>query len=153
MWFCEGRTMTLSYKGRFFQIVLSISPLVDERCFVLKYGFWERPNFYIERKIELWEKTIFFATSICKETLFSTKFVFSALPSERSTLNTKNTCEMRKNNMFRNNLSCRTIEVACFQTWFMFMAMRLFVELCGLKPSFSKWIRERTTFLETNCTW
>ena len=29
--------------------ITSISPLVDERCFVLKYGFWECPNIYIER--------------------------------------------------------------------------------------------------------
>ena len=52
-----------------------------------------------------------------------------------------------------NNFSCHAIEVACFQTWFMFMAMRLFVELCGVKPSFPKWFREGTTFLETNCIW
>ena len=38
-------------------------------------------------KIEMWGKIIIFSTSICKAILFSTVFVFSALPSERSTVN------------------------------------------------------------------
>ena len=49
----------------------------------------ECPNFYTECWIEMWEKIIIFSTSICKGTLFSTVFVFSALPSERSTVNIK----------------------------------------------------------------
>ena len=89
MWFCEGRTTTLSYNGRSFQKVLSILPVLNEYCFVFKYGFWECPNFYIECYIEMWGKIIIFSMSICKGTLFSTVFVFSALHRERSTVNIK----------------------------------------------------------------
>ena len=45
----------------------------------------------------------------------------------------------------KNNFSCLAIE-ACMFSNVVYMAMRFFVEFCGVKPSFPKWIRDATTF-------
>ena len=65
MWFCEGRTTTLSYRERYFQKALSISPLLDECCFVFQYAFWEWPHFHIECLFEKWGVIIISWTWIC----------------------------------------------------------------------------------------
>ena len=76
----------LSYKERYIQKVLSISTLLDECCFVFKYGFLDCPNFYIKCSIEIWGVIIISWTWICKRTIFLKLFVFSALPDERLTV-------------------------------------------------------------------
>ena len=53
------------------------------------------------------------------------KFIFSMWICRRSTCT-------------ENNFSCRAIELACFQTWFMFMAMRFFGHVLRNKTVFSE---------------
>ena len=86
MWFCEEGTTILSYNERYFYEVLSFSPLLDECCFVFNYGFWEYPNLYTKCLIEIWAVIINSLTWICERTIFSTVFMFSALPGDRSTV-------------------------------------------------------------------
>ena len=86
MWFCEGWTTTLSYKERYLRKVFPISALLDECCFVSKDGFWECPNFYIKRLLEMWGVIMISSSWICKRTIFLTVFVFSTLPGERLTV-------------------------------------------------------------------
>ena len=54
---------------------------------VLKCVFWDFRNVYIKCLFELWGKIIISWAWICKGTILSTVFVFSALPSELLMLN------------------------------------------------------------------
>ena len=53
----------------------------------------------------------------------------------------------------QNNFSCRAIEACMFSNVVYVHGHEIFVKFCGVKPSFPKWVREGTTFLEKNCIW
>ena len=53
----------------------------------------------------------------------------------------------------QNFFSVMNWKLTCFQLWFKFMGIRCSVESGKVKPSFSNWISERTTFFRISVVW